>query len=612
MRLSSLFAGAAALALGSSGCAGGDAPTDSTSAAISSEHTNGVAELSARLYKVSLADQTLVSYAVPYTPSGLACTGEMIGPNFMMTASHCDDTDRRAIFYTYRNQDQTKLVTESFNCHVLLNTFWRTDITLHFCDPNAAGENPGDKYGYLDFDVSTPAVGQTVYSYWYNPINSLGLGNAEIFSQGSVFSNSAVIWGPQGVGAPMNEPIGIGSDLWSQPGCSGSALINPANHRIIAGPISTSVTDAPNRWGQSAKTDFERASVDGFDTGTPPRHSTGIHDSSIASLNLSLVDSRGNPRWAGRLDKNNNYLFDIQEEAEKVRGENARDWYFLGFNSERRNALWDIDSTVTSFNPGASLANINVTFPSLFGGLDVLVHRRLPIDGNTKYRVSFMINTSSANGGSNLRVAFRKNGVEESVQVIPTNAGSGFQMQSFTLDAKSANPELAFIVAGKLTASVTSLSVVRDSATMDFDSADKRYSWRDDNTGKRALTVPDGHVEGTPNWAGYVEPTSTRPANSDWPLRNRQLALAPNNIYRMCAMVRSRFELPASDHASRVMRVLSNGNEVVRATFRPGTTWQRVCSSPFGVPTGDNNMQVGFTDPSASVPFYIDEITFTH
>jgi hypothetical protein len=37
-----------------------------------------------------------------------------------------------------------------------------------------------------------------------------------------------------------------------------------------------------------------------------------------------------------------------------------------------------------------------------------------------------------------------------------------------------------------------------------------------------------------------------------------------------------------------------------------------VCSSPFGVPTGDNNMQVGFTDPSASVPFYIDEITFTH
>jgi len=142
-------------------------PTATTESAIAQEHANGVAQVASRLY--TDPDLTLTSYAVPDVGG---CTGEMIGPNIMMTASHCGNNDRPATFWVYRNQDPAHLITEVFNCHILLNTSWKTDVTLHYCDPNAAGESPGDKYGYLDFDHSQPYVGQPVYSYWYNPINS--------------------------------------------------------------------------------------------------------------------------------------------------------------------------------------------------------------------------------------------------------------------------------------------------------------------------------------------------------------------------------------------------------------------------------------------------------
>jgi ELWxxDGT repeat protein len=43
-------------------------------------------------------------------------------------------------------------------------------------------------------------------------------------------------------------------------------------------------------------------------------------------------------------------LFDVQQDLERLRGENKRDWYYLGFESERRNALWDVDTTYTSID----------------------------------------------------------------------------------------------------------------------------------------------------------------------------------------------------------------------------------------------------------------------
>jgi hypothetical protein len=277
------------------------------------------------------------------------------------------------------------------------------------------------------------------------------------------------------------------------------------------------------------KTDLEKGSVDGW---TDQNISyTGVHDATISGLGLSPS------KYVGKIDKNGDYLFDVAQDLERLRGENARDWYFLGFDSERRNALWDPDIAYVSFDAGAGNANINMS--SLFPGRDVLVHRHLPIAANTRYRVSFMAKTYSSNGGF-IRIALRNNGTEEATQVVTPTAGVGWQMFTFALDSKGAGAELAFVVSGLINLSMTSLSMIQDDAVMDFDTADKRFSWRNDNTGGRALILPDGETSDRTtsptfaNWAGYAVPTPGRAAGSDWPLRNRQLAFVPGTRYHVC------------------------------------------------------------------------------
>jgi hypothetical protein len=584
------------------GCS--SAPSDIESIArvdqpIASEHGGGIAQAAPRLYRSP--DVTLTGYAIP---SIGGCTAEMIGPNVMMTAAHCGDGDPTATFFVYRNEDPTNLVTESFSCHILINTFWGTDFTLHFCDPNAAGESPGDKYGYLDFDHSQPAIGQSVYSYWYNPIGSLGLPNAEIYSQGAVTSTTTVIWGGN-VSTPMNDPVGISTDLWTQPGASGSPILNAANFRILIAPTSTGFNDAPGRSAQAVKTDFERGSVDGWDDPTYG-HITGIHDANLAAR--GLVPSA----YAGLIDKNHNYLFDVQEDLELIRGENRRAWYYLGFESERRNALFAANSV--SFDTSNRIAHVSVTTPT--SARPVLTHQKLPLPRNTDYRVSVMIYTNSASNSNALHVSFQSALGEESGADVPTFTSADYRLITFPLRTKSDNPNLVFAVTGTLDAYLAAVSVIRDDATMTFDSADMRFSWRNDNDGSRGVIVPDGESdEYTPagaNWAALALPSPARASGTDWPLRNRQLAILQGTWYRLCADVRSQAPLASGDTGNRAFRVLSAGYEATRAQFRPVMTWMRVCAPPFAAPYTDNNLQIGFEQNTASTGFYVDNISLTH
>lgn len=601
-----------ALLLGT-GCA--TQPTETMENAISQEHADGIAAVASRLY--TDADVTLTGYAVAELGG---CTAQMIGPNIMMTATHCDDVDRFATFFTYRNQDPFQLVAERFFCRVLLNTYAGSDILLYACDPNAFGESPGDKYGYLDFDTAQPYVGQKVYSYWYNPIVTLGLNPALIYSRGKVTSTTEAIWGLDADGPPITQPIGIHADLWSQQGCSGSAIVDATNHRIVAAPTSTGNTDAPGRRALSAKTGFELSSVDGFSeqTAAGTIWKTGVFNDNILRFNRLFGDALSPASYAGRLDKDNNYLFDIQEHIERNLGENARDWYFLGFNSERRNALWD-KPWYTTFNALNHTAHISTPSEPLTGW-EALVHRHLPLEANTKYRVSLMINVTATSAPNNLRVVLRSSNrrpsltvrptkqVTESTFSVPTNPGTGWQLVTFALESQSTSPELAFIVGGKLDALLSSVSIIRDDAVMDFDSADKRFSWRNDNTGGRGRIVPDGDDALRPDWAAWVTPTAGLAPGNDWPLRNRQLAIVPGTPYQLCVDVRLARPQTTRVTTTGAMRLLSAGSEVARTDFVPTLNWTQTCTQPFQVTSSDNNLQLGFSGPSAAAGYYADNI----
>src|SRR5260370_21323505 len=188
---------------------------------LDQEHPGEEAMLVRRKYGVD-ANVTLASYAAL---SMDGCSASMIGPNLMMSAAHCGYDDHTALFKVYRrggHYDQ-----ETFICHKLFQTLAAVpyDLQVQYCDPNERGENAGDKYGYLDFDLSTPTVGQDIYSLWVNDLGSPPEASAPSFSRGTRTAFSA-----------DNQFVDM--HLWARPGSSGSPNINPANNRILIGPTS--------------------------------------------------------------------------------------------------------------------------------------------------------------------------------------------------------------------------------------------------------------------------------------------------------------------------------------------------------------------------------------
>src|SRR5262249_21361024 len=159
----------------------------------------------------------------------------------------------------------------------------------------------------------------------------------------------------------------------------------------------------------------------------------------------------------------------------------------------------------------------------------VLSHGGLKLDAATRYRVTFQIKTPASNTGG-LRVAFQEGTTEVSGYSIPNGPADAWQQVSFVLTTTNANPRLAFMANGLLQASIPGTSIIREGSVMNFDTSDKRYNWRNDNTGGRGVVVPDGRASSTSvDWAALAIPTASRAANTDWPLRNRQIGLAPGN-----------------------------------------------------------------------------------
>ena len=157
----------------------------------------------------------------------------MIGPNTVMPAAHCGFNSGLFAFVLYRNMDFRQPQIETVRCNPLYQTFPDTDMHLLYCPP-INGVNPGDKYGYLDFDARPPAVGESVYSIWKNPVTNLGRNEQMLYSDGQVVSTKADRW---------TTPVGfdntaIETNLWARPNASGASQISSKSHRVLVGPLS--------------------------------------------------------------------------------------------------------------------------------------------------------------------------------------------------------------------------------------------------------------------------------------------------------------------------------------------------------------------------------------
>jgi hypothetical protein len=422
---------------------------------------------------------------------------------------------------------------------------------------------------------------------------------AEIFSAGTVTAIDTVIWGP-GDG-PINKAKGISFDLWSQPGDSGSSILSGWTNRIIAGPTSTGQTDAPGRNALSIKTEMEEASVDGWFDGNSNSWKTGIHDTEIKTLGLNPSS------YSGRIDKNGDYRFDIQADLERQRGENARVAYNLGFDSPRTNGLWDVDGMFTTFSSSGT-ATINVTVPSLFGGWDLLVHRRVPLLANRRYQAHF--NSFMSDWGMKLVVRGANGGPVQTSYDIPWSPD--WFDNIVELAPIAGNVEVAIIGATVMSGALRDFYIIEEEQPLGFDTADERHMFYDPSAGNAGVPARfslDGEPNGRNGWSFAADvDVRTSVTGTSYSVATRKLPLRAGTEYELCFDVR-RNRPGADPRAVGSMEVRDQQSRITGVTFQPSDTWTTLCTESFHADS-ETGLQFGVSLPGAS-SYFVDNVVVT-
>lgn len=602
-----------ALALCPGACGTGDAPVAAASSAILAERP-GLVEAVWKLY--SNGEAARVSYASPalFLPgmNSNLCSAAMIGPNILMSAAHCGQAEVLASFLGYAANNNTSTVWENFNCHSLLSTWHSSDLVLYYCDPNAAGQNPGDKYGYLDFDSRAPAVGSGVYSVWANPIASQSIADARLYSWGQVTSTQgtgtfttnpfAVQLVPPGwiPGTPITgtpdaswrphyltsyqRPIAVETSAWSDAGASGSVQVSDLSHKILLGPLAQGFYDGAYRTTLS----MQRYLQDGYvNCGDPTQ---------VRSAYLSTLGIQSPSQFCGLLDSNGDGVFDVQRELERLRGESRRPVYYLGFDSPRRNLQWTVMlGALPAFDPIAGELRLRRS-----GGADadLLQHRTLNLAPGA-YRVTAKVRSNTASGQWIwLGFSSPTGGYQGAWVMVP--AGGSFRTVSVdaTVPASSFASSLVISGSGNVDVQLRDLVVLKEDAALDFDDADRRQGFGTIPLLARTPVVPRGNGAGM-NWALRV--SSPVNGSTHYVTSSDVLGFVPGARYGVCADFRIETGAPQG-----AMRVFAESGELAAIPFYIYPAWQRLCISSFTAGVG-TALQLGFSGVGGS--YLVDNIS---
>jgi hypothetical protein len=593
---------------------GGERVGQSASAVTATE--NGVVEYAFPQYRKSAAI-TLASYATPDAVGSLACGAAMIGPNTMISAAHCGPASQ-VDFRTYHHNtgDLTQAVTSTYSCTYLVQTFnGGSDLMIHFCNAGADGVNPGDRYGYLDLDPTRPTVGQEIYSLWTNQQPSEEVPVALMYSPGQITRTNLSpdeLWSvPHQAGS-----VGIESNVYGEGGSSGSPQLDAFSHKIVVGPTSTAVATGAR----------ERRAVSIYDylywgNAQPGGGTSDVNESAVTAMGLDPQN------YYGWIDKDLDWSFDIQSDVEVARGEQRRNWYYLGFESARRNKLW------TPVDPYATFANgTAVVTRSDDSEGPVLMHQMLNLVKGANYVLSGVAGRTAGDGFVWVGLV----GEQFSGAWLPGDSPQPF---AIPVVATHDNTEVMMLLSGNGTYEFSRLLLVRvdNGGINDFDMADERISWTDGGSSGPAMIVPDGRdlVGGAPNWAAYV---ASFPGTTPHTARLDRVPAALGTKYRVCfdqkfdqgpgGGCRAGFELvcengcdikpcgkpvcecepisppppPNVGHAT-----ISGAASTVDFTFDVGSDWSTVCqdTDALVVPM---TIEVGV---QSGAPFLVDNVTFT-
>jgi hypothetical protein len=603
--------------------------------AIATAIPGGVAENIVSRYLDPRA--TRLSYA---TADVNGCTGTMIGPNILMTAGQClvggPGETVLAYFDAWQARDPTRLRSEAFECEYLVSTFDDSDLALLFCHPN--NENPGDRYGYVDFDPRPVEVGEPLVSVWSDKFDDVASQRGRVYSEGAVTQIELLDWytrdvtrGGFGYRSFTLGVFGIESSVF---GCSaaarGAVQVDPLSYRVRLGPTTTegAPSDADicraTRYGASMHDYFLYASAS-----TGERSVPHVNEELIASLRPGLddpTDPEEDPTdsgdsaqldpsaYYGFLDADRDEVFDIQHEVEMLRGESRRDHIYLDFENRRRNAMWTVTDAPTvdvRFDPQRGTVTVvdeTVCEEEGWSCLQhALTHTRLKLDWNQVYRATITYTLTS--GHAHLLLVHPDAGI---VNWQPLPTGSGEQTISVELLSSVEDPHLVIATAGGTRATFSELNLARWSAIYSFDVFDDRMLWTTPS-GQPAHVLPEGKGAqrgGDLNWAGLV-PVGNNGSRGgrDFQLVNRRTGMVRNRIYKICFDYRTFDADPMGPGGKGIAMVESPSQVVGTIEFDIFAGFSFKCFPWFRAPSSQLTLSFGTeTDDSTTGAYVVDDV----
>jgi hypothetical protein len=370
------------------------------------------------------------------------------------------------------------------------------DVQLFFCpDVIVRGHTvpPGLLLGTLDFDLREVAINEPIYRLWWNSIGDRGNQDNLLISQGTV-TNIDETYGFQ------NTPAYNDSTCVNQ-GASGSPGMSVKWQRILIGPLDSggrlndsNLPCTVGTRGSKGHSIFEKFFLD------PGLYSVQISTSTISSLGLAWA------LYTGWQDKNRNYVFDIQEDYERVHGEINRDHYWYNFDSRHQNEFWRTfggtqiyPDNLAPTGPPYGIAHLEAEpvplpappgGPTPVSGETLLRNDSFPLQPNSTYRVNLKLLRVDSAGSSQ---ALQFSGPSVPPQTIQTTVSQNPVRVTFRFTTGPAPlPGIRFDATAPIRADIETLSIIQEGSVMDFDSADKRGGWRNEGTSGRALIIPDG------------------------------------------------------------------------------------------------------------------------
>lgn len=544
-------------------------------------------------------DELFWSYSTGRMGIG-TCSATFVGPHLLLGAGHCGWPSPVFITAFYSEGSPFADIQETVSCETLIENHTIGDFRFMWCDSvsTLGGRQipPGEVFGMGEFDFEQVSLDQEVWSSWWNK-DCYGQTPSACREDVLVYSPGIITgFNPQGPSVEFfqtNQRVTFGasgSAVWTQ--------IDGSDHRIVGAGLATLGCGMDS----AGCKDSNRASMKDLLAKGDMDYANNTNGMDLSILqNRGLVDSsRG---WSfddykGPIDSHpKDGFFDVMTRLDEVYGINGGDTAWLGFESPRRNHMWQVAVPAdVTFYDKSRFVWIDYSGP----GNETVMTMPKVVTGGYSQRVSVMINTDTAGSPTALSIEFEgatATGQQTTSIDIPTVPTGGWVMHTDTVTLPALDVEIRIKANSDFQGSLSSLTFVTQNSWNHFGTHSERLNWRNNETGERAWILPHGMPRyfDSVGWAGLVFDQDQN-TQYDYTLRNRQLAIDPNDHYLVCFHVRS---YPASANAAgdgivEVGSGASGGNQnAFQYVFPLTPSWTYHCSPPLQAAGSDSLLKFG-------------------